>query len=587
MSCYKLSPYVHFVEDHLNPQTIKHGVFHQLTGETFGISQEFRSLLHSLSEESLEITVEELQELPQETARTISRLIKRRFLIQEGSDPLAPFLDWYVVRPLQNPSLTYKASDSETHLVRLSMRQRLFSPEPGQYPEIIEEKLELSVARLLSISTGVKSLREMFETLKAQDPSEDFDYIRFSKMIDNLSQPEKQLIKITEQNNELDNPDKPFNTVPRNLYHSSKWMPETAQENSQAAPIAEFHMHGIVDAWWEFDWIEPTVNHAFRFPNEALGGVDYGARFCLSTLRPEMLAAIALSDKLSVLEVGGGTGTFARSFITQANRMLGDGRLRYHILELSPTLMQNQKKVLSEQSVGVVHFNQDATTLDLPAHNFEVIVSNEVIADFPVAAVRRTVGSTLPETDANSRDGSESWQGDAASYIGKYRLQTDDAPDAFLLNTGVFDFIERAWHHLTAGGIMLLSEYGGAHKYPVESYHLNHEEFSIHFGHVAACAEKVGFECALQTLTDFLEVDRRVPMLSGREEHILCLNHVLGKYGKSLPYAAITESEFKERFQSLVDDIELNGFSFTALDKGYYYGPDMRDFQILIMKKPL
>ena len=37
----------------------------------------------------------------------------------------------------------------------------------------------------------------------------------------------------------------------------------------------------IEDASWEFDQIEPTVNHSFRFPHEALGGT----RLWLAVLR--------------------------------------------------------------------------------------------------------------------------------------------------------------------------------------------------------------------------------------------------------------------------------------------------------------
>jgi SAM-dependent MidA family methyltransferase len=44
-------------------------------------------------------------------------------------------------------------------------------------------------------------------------------------------------------------------------------------------------------------------------------------------------------SRLEVLEVGGGTGTFAQSFLKQAASMNGT-HLDYHILDLSPTLVR-------------------------------------------------------------------------------------------------------------------------------------------------------------------------------------------------------------------------------------------------------
>ena len=131
-----------------------------------------------------------------------------------------------------------------------------------------------------------------------------------------------------------------------------------------------------------------------------------------------------------------------------------------------------------------------------------------------------------------------------------------------------------------------MSEYGRVDRFPTESYHLNHEEFSIHFGHVQKCARKIGFECRLMLLKDFLEVDDQVLMLDGQEEQIQCLNYVFQKQGSSLPYALISRKEFQQLFQGLVDHIGLTGFSFSPLASGFHYGPRIDDFMVLIMTKP-
>jgi hypothetical protein len=415
------------------------------------------------------------------------------------------------------------------------------------------------------MADGTKTLRQIFTALREGDILEDTE---FRTAIDFLTSQERQLIKVTPRQDDLDNPFTSANIVPRNLYHSDRQ--DQPHPDSANEAIIDFHLHGIEEANWEFDVIEATVNHCFRFPHEALGGLDYGSRFCLSTLTPEVAPLLNNSHRLEVLEVGGGTGSFARAFITQAASLNGTS-VNYHILDLSPALMKNQRKILSELLPESRHFQQDATKFDLQGRTFDLIISNEVIADFPVAPVQRRNGIS---------------EGEGATYIGKYDLPVNDAPDSFVVNAGVFQFIERAWKHLNPGGTLVVSEYGGEQLYPIQLYHLNHEEFSIHFGHVAACAAKVGFQCRLLTLQQFMGFDDEVPVLNGREEQLLCLNHVLKSYGHVLPYAVISKSDFESRCQRIVEETGLIGYSFSPLRHGFYFGPDLRGFLVLIMNKP-
>jgi hypothetical protein len=156
-----------------------------------------------------------------------------------------------------------------------------------------------------------------------------------------------------------------------------------------------------------------------------------------------------------------------------------------------------------------------------------------------------------------------------------------------MVNAGVFQFLERAWQHISPGGTVILTEYGGERSYPALSFHLSHEEYSIHFGHIAACAQKIGFECRLLKLKDFLEANMEVPVLDGKEEQILCLNHVLQKFGARMPYALISEKEFYERFQKILERINLTGLTFSPLTTGFHFGPNLNDFMALILNKPL
>ena len=530
MPTYRLNPYISFIENRLFPDAVQRAVFHRLTGEL--IEYDFT---RSLNADDVEVR----------------QMVQSAFLIAEGYDPLAPLLDQFVARPRQNPALAYRSKNGEWLLVRTSMMQTVYSPKRDELPAVVEEKLSPLAAEIFLLADGNRTLRQIFAN-KLDDPE-------FKAAIDFLTSQERQLIKFTTRQEELNDPFSPVNIVPRNLYHSDK----------KTAAITDFHLHGIDDASWEFDLIEPTVNHGFRFPHEALGGRDYGSRFCLATLTPEVVPLLNHSSALKVLEVGGGTGSFARAFIKQAASM--DTNLDYHILDLSPALMANQRKILSELLPESSHFHQDATEFDLPGQTFDLIVSNEVIADFPVAPVQRST--------------SGKWEGEGAQYLNKYDLSDKGAPDSFMVNAGVFRFVERAWKHLNPGGTLIVSEYGAEDRYPVPSFNLNHDEYTIHFGHLAACAAAVGFQTRLLTLKEFVGFDDNVLVLDGREEHLLCLNHVFRNYGEALPFAVISQSDFEKRSAHIVEETGLIGYSFSPLHQGYHFGPNLKDFFVLLMNK--
>ena len=566
VTCW-INPYISFVESRLFPEFVQQAVFHRLTGELVEPGERVYSRLFAAKSGS-QISLSE-NDFNNADGVQLRQLIQREFLIPEGYEPLAPLLDQYVTCPIQNPAVAYRSETGEWILVRTSMEHTVYSRKRDELPEIIEEKLSPLTAGILLKADGTRTLRQIYSALRGEtNRANVLPDSEFRAAIDFLTTQERQLIKFTVRREDLDNPFSSVNIVPRNLYHSDR--KDQPRPDSANETIIDFHLYGIEDAGWEFDLIEPTVNHCFRFPHEALGGLDYGSQFCLSTLRPEVVPLLSHSPQLEVLEVGGGTGSFARAFITQAASLNGTS-INYHILDLSPALMENQRKILSELLPDSRHFHQDATEFDIPGHTFDLIVSNEVIADFPVAPVQRNSGK---------------WQGAGAYYMEKYDLSDKGAPDSFVVNAGVFRFIERAWKHLRPGGTVIVSEYGYEQRYPVASFHLNHDEFTIHFGHVAQCATRVGFQCRLLTLKEFLGLDDEVLVLNGRDEHLLCLNHVLKNYGEVLPYAVISKSDFEKRCQGIVEQTGLIGYSFSPLRKEYYFGPNIKDFFVLIMNKP-
>src|SRR5262249_6346082 len=173
-----------------------------------------------------------------------------------------------------------------------------------------------------------------------------------------------------------------------------------------------------------------------------------------------------------------------------------------------------------------------------------------------------------------------------AEWLKKYDLADKSGPSSFFVNVGALQFLEHAWKHLSPGGALIVSEYGAKDRYPIQSYQLNHEEYSIHFGHLERCAEQLGLKCRLVSLKDFLGIDDSIPVLAGRQEKLFCLNHVLKGFGLALPFAVFSEREIQERLQVLPQELKLNGFSSLPLRSGFHFGPAIQDFMVLLMNKP-
>ena len=162
---YGISPYLYFVESRLVPGAIQHGVAHRLTGEVLEPNERVRALLVGLQTGNrISLSEEHLNGFG-EDGRQLKQLIEREFLIPNGYDPLARFLNQYVVRPIQNPALTYRSEDGNIRLVRTSLSQQIFSPAKGELPEIIEEEISQFAAALFALADGSRTLQEIFAVL--------------------------------------------------------------------------------------------------------------------------------------------------------------------------------------------------------------------------------------------------------------------------------------------------------------------------------------------------------------------------------------------------------------------------------------
>jgi len=126
VNSYRLNPYVQVVENHIFPNIVQYGVFHRLTGQVSEPLPNVRALLFALRLGSpASFSDDDLARMGDD-GRQLKQLIEKQFLLTGDQDPLAAFLDQYVVRPRQNPAIWYRSEAGKIVVVRTSMAQKIF-----------------------------------------------------------------------------------------------------------------------------------------------------------------------------------------------------------------------------------------------------------------------------------------------------------------------------------------------------------------------------------------------------------------------------------------------------------------------------
>jgi hypothetical protein len=253
-----------------------------------------------------------------------------------------------------------------------------------------------------------------------------------------------------------------------------------------------YHRRGITNAAVQFDRIETTVSHAFRDPHQALAGRTYGEAFCDTLLQRK-----ALRPGSRILEIGGGVGFFARAFLTrlQQREPALYGTVRYTVLDLSATLQESQRSLCRAHQQRMAFGLGDVEALQLPPECADVVVANEMIADLSIGVADTT---HVVRHEA---------QNEAESLVQQYRLDWTGALSRCAVNVGAIRLVERLASWLAPGGTAVMTEYGSATRPPAVVALDGHNEYSIHFGHLAQVATALRMEARTENLGDFLGAD--------------------------------------------------------------------------------
>ncbi|MFC1631819.1 SAM-dependent methyltransferase [Candidatus Omnitrophota bacterium] len=312
----------------------------------------------------------------------------------------------------------------------------------------------------------------------------------------------------------------------------------------------EYHQKEIADAMEHFNRTELTVSHIFREPNALLQGKNYGAAFA-----EVLINQGAIRKGISILEVGGGTGIFGKNFLDQIKGVAPEiyKTIRYVFFELSPALLKSQRKI-SRDHLSVARFIKgDVSNYDFRDEKFNLIISNEMVADLGVVKFR-TQDFKQPARQAPD-------QNKAVDIINRYKIDISDAPDEFLFNLKAIEFLIFVKKILNPGGKAYIVEYGSPWGYPKATVLKGHVEYSIHFGHLKRVAQKLRMFHRLTCLTDFLGFDKKVKILDSLSRSMIndyllpFLNH------KGLSQQAYTEDGIKEEIGDVFNRLSFASFS--------------------------
>jgi hypothetical protein len=534
-----LSPLVAVVEDRRGA-AVRYGLAHRLTGQSLGISPDFAALLHLGGDpggESADLSA--LRASP-EARGFLDILTERHFLVSSlgPENLLKPFRNHCLIRPWMNPAITWRDGEG-TRLVRLRDTQRCILPRGPVPPRVVEELVPAATAAILRQADGSRTLEESLHGLGSRNLADLWEPLDF------LTRPQRQAVRLAPPGTNLGDPRTPLHWLQQS-FEAAGPSPSSSCGEERRDTGRPFYEKDMDDALWNFDWVEPTVSHAFRFPTAALHQRTYGERLCEGLLGERLERRPQAPFR--ILEIGGGAGFFARAFLGRAEALRGGAEgLHYTVLDCSPALQEQQRETLREAGCPVRFILGNAEELSLPGERFDLVVANEVIADFTVTAF--------------GEEGTERW-----------------------VHSGVLAFLDRLAAHLAPGGMACLTEYGDLETDPSRVEHLNHSEYSIDFGSLMRHAEGRGLAPALRGLAELLAVRSDAEMLCGQQERILCLNHLLSQAGGELPYAAFCRQGFEERCGELANRLDIGGLAFAPLRSGLHFGPALEQFRALLLE---
>ena len=346
-----------------------------------------------------------------------------------------------------------------------------------------------------------------------------------------------------------------------------------ARASMEIISPTENYKEDVTDADAQFDHQETTLSHLLRIPHPALGGRTYGQK-----LGDVLLARGAVPEgRIRVLEIGAGLGYVAKDLL--ATLTAAGREVEYTIVELAPALAKAQQERIGEKAATWVM--GDALSVTLIERHYDLILSNEMVGDLPAIQLTRADLGLAPDQGNVDRAKVAVYSKVAADR----EINLDDAPEPLYLMSGAFELTDKIGAWLAPGGTAVITEFGAQAAWPKLSTHLDHPEFSTHFGQLHQIAKNGGLEAKIEFVIDLLDFDRDQKGLATTRSHFRALRALAAAADVDLPKIGFTPELLA---QAVGDKLDISTVGELRWDRieDRLMGLVPHEFKALVIKRP-
>lgn len=311
-------------------------------------------------------------------------------------------------------------------------------------------------------------------------------------------------------------------------------------------------------------------------PHAVLGGRSYGQAVY------DVISSYAVigGEKCRILEVGGGLGDTAKSFLKACAEKMPDTAIDYTIFTPDKARAELLRSVLEGiEQIRIVDGDIEKIAQILDGEKFDIIYSDEFIANLPSVAVRKMSldgGDDEEEEDDDQPDTAERelkpahaadnnkitfiGEGDAINLIFKYKLNLCDAPEDFILNSGSLRLLGNLSKLATFDTQIFIVEFGEDIKYPVQTVEDGQITYSQHFGILKQAAKSLGFMADSRYWMEELNIDRNLQMFATTRSQFKAIRQMLAEHKVSLERKPYEKAQFEAMLEiaGLSNVVEIN-----------------------------
>ena len=345
-------------------------------------------------------------------------------------------------------------------------------------------KINTNIQKILNLCNGENSLSDICKKLRLE-----------------LSRVIKKLLKFVDFSNQVIKMFKePYCETDDFVYFNVFKECDEGYSETVRKENKKYHQ-AILDATLQFEEKETTVSYLLRKKSSLLRHKTYGEQFCdivLSLYSGEI-------NPIKILEIGGGIGDFAYSFNERIFSKTQN--YNYELLDMSSELSASQKqKCNNKDFINNMNFSiGDAESYCFGKEKFDIVILNEVIADFSITPFDKKSG----------------FDAKVDSILDKYEVRDCIIKDT-CINTGAILFIEKLSKIIKKEGIVVLVEFTESDESSqITRYIRDHTEASINFSILKKVAQKNGFKSKIMNLGDFLQIETSSLVLAPTSFYLL------------------------------------------------------------------